>query len=128
MVLAASSSMTAVAQHYVKIKNTTTSINGIQYEIGDIPNEEVDTVTALYIHILNLDGSQINTNRGIEKGAKFKVENFDNNIKKVKFYDKKGDKLRFDCFKEAEVLIKVKDDFIRYNDVTLLYANVNKYP
>lgn len=122
MVLAASSSMTAVAQYYVKIKNTTTSINGIQYEIGDIPNEEVDTATALYIHILNLDGSQINTNRGIEKGAKFKVENFDNNIKKVKFYDKKGDKLRFDCFKEAEVLIKVKDDFIRYNDVNLLDA------
>lgn len=127
MVLAASFSMTAVARYYVKIKKATTSINGSRYEIGDMPDEEVDTATALYIHILNLDGSQFNTNKGIEKGAKFPIENFDDNIKKVKFYDKKRDKLRYDCFKEAEVLIKVKDDYIKYSDVTLLDANVNKY-
>jgi len=126
MVLAASFSMTAVAQHYVKIKNTTNSINGIQYEIGEILPEQVDTANALHIHILKEKGTQKNIDGGVRNNEKFQIENFDDNIKNIKFYDKRNE-LRYDCFKEAEILIKVKDDFIRYNDVTLLYANVNKY-
>lgn len=126
IMLAASFSMTAVAQHYVKIKNNTNSINGSPYEAGEILPEQVDTANALHIHILNEKATQKNIDGGVRNNEKFQIENFDDNVKNIKFYDKKNE-LRYDCFKEAEILIKVKDDFIRYNDVTLLYANVNKY-
>ena len=51
MMLTTSFSMTVAAQHYVKIVNNTTSINGTQYKSGDILPVEVDSAEACYIHI-----------------------------------------------------------------------------
>lgn len=124
MTLAVSFSMTAMAQHYVKIEKQTTSTQGNKkYDRGFIFSEEVDSAKVCYIHIISDNGSQSNIDKGITSGAYFLIQTYDKDIKEVKFYDNKGDYLRSNCFKQAEVVIKVADnDYIKFDDATFLNA------
>ena len=119
MVLAASFSMTAVAQHYVKIKNNTNSINGSPYKIGDILDEEVDSAQVLFIHIKKQSTNENTRRNGVVDGAKFPIKEFNNDPKKVKFEDNKGES-RDNCFREGEILIKIDNDYLKFDDVEFL--------
>lgn len=119
MVLAALFSMTAVAKHYVKIKNTTTSTNKIEYKSGHIFSGEVDTTSVCYIHIIKQSTKEKTRRNGVVDGAKFLIEEFNDDLKKVKFKDEKGE-LRDDCFKEGEILVKVDNDYLKFDDIEFL--------
>ena len=87
MMLTTSFSMTAAAQHYVKIVNNTTSINGTQYKSGDILPVEVDSAEACYINIITQSTRENNRRNGVINGAKFKITDNTGNPSTVKFYD-----------------------------------------
>lgn len=109
------------AEHYVRVKSDTKSIDKKEsYKSGHIFKNAIDTTQSFYIHIINGTGTQNNINRGVVDSAKFQVKEYSNDINKVKFYDKKGDKLRFECFNKAEILVKVEEDFLRKDDVDFL--------
>lgn len=127
MMLTTSFSKASVAQHYVKIVNNTISTSGIHYESGYILPNELDSAKVCYIHILKDNGNKNNINKGIKPGAKFLIQEFSTNVKEIKFYDNTKDHLRYDCFREAEILIKVGDDFVKYVDATFVEsAEINK--
>ena len=127
MMFATFFSMTAVAQHYVKIVNNTTSINGTHYKSGDILPVEIDSAKVCYIHIIEDNGSANNIEKGITKGGKFLIETFDSDITKVEFYDNAKDRLRSNCFRQAEILVSINDDYLKFIDISFLSsAEVNK--
>ena len=127
MMFATSFSMTAVAQHYVKIVNNTTSINGTLYESGDILPVEIDSAKVCYIHIIEDNGNENNIKNGITRGSKFLIETFDSDIKKVEFYDNAKDRLRSNCFRQAEILVSINDDYLKFIDISFLSsAEVNR--
>lgn len=122
MMLAASFSMTATAQHYVKVVKNTESINGQPYSQGQVLSVEIDSAKSCYIHIVEDNGNQKNRNNGITTGAFIKIEEFDHDIKKVKFYDNSKSKLRYDCFSSAEIVIMLEGDYLKYADIKFLDA------
>lgn len=125
MILATSFTMTAVAQHYVKIVNNTLSINCRNYGSGDILQIEVDSAKVCYIHITKQSSNENTRRNGVVEGAKFLITEFNNDPLKVKFNDEKGDP-RNNCYIKGEILVKIDDDYLKFNDVTFLSsADVN---
>lgn len=109
-----------VAQHYARIVKETESIDKhIKYESGHIFETEIDTTSCYYIHILKGDSTKRNIKGGVVDNAKFKVKVYNDSIKEIKFLDKTG-KPRYDCFKEAELLIKVGEDFFKKDAIEFI--------
>lgn len=109
-----------VAQHYARIVKETESIDKhIKYESGHIFETEIDTTSYYYIHILKGDSTEKNIKGGVVDNAKFKVEKYNDDIKRIKFRDKTN-KLRYDCFKEAELVIEVEGDFFKKDAIELI--------
>lgn len=109
-----------VAQHYARIVKETESIDKhIKYESGHIFETEIDTTSCYYIHILKGDNTEKNIKGGVVDNAKFKVEKYNDDIKRIKFRDKTN-KLRYDCFKEAELIIEVEGDFFKKDAIELI--------
>lgn len=109
-----------VAQHYARIVKETESIDKhIKYESGHIFETEIDTTSCYYIHILKGDSTEKNIKGGVVDNAKFKVEKYNDDIKRIKFRDKTN-KLRYDCFKEAELVIEVEGDFFKKDAIELI--------
>lgn len=122
MMLTTSFSITAAAQHYVKIVNNTTSINGTQYKSGDILPVEVDSAEACYIHIITQSGNEDTRRNGVINGAKFKITDNTGTPSTVKFYDNKNE-LRWNCFRKGEILVKVDEDYLIFTDVNFLNSS-----
>lgn len=120
MMLVASFSMTAVAQHYIKVVNNTASINGHEYSKGEVLPIEIDSAQNFFIHIIKQAIDTKYHKGGVVDGAIFKVTKFSENIKEVEFTDNDGKEKRCGCFKEAETVIKVNNDFLRYYDIDFL--------
>ena len=110
-----------VAQHYARIVKDTKSIDKqIKYESGHIFETEIDTTSCYYIHILKGDSTKKNNIKGgVVDNAKFKVEEYNDDIKRIKFRDETN-KLRYDCFKEAELVIEVEGDFFKKDAIELI--------
>lgn len=109
-----------VAQHYARIVKETESIDKhIKYESGHIFETEIDTTSCYYIHILKGDSTEKNIKGGVVDNAKFKVEEYNDDIKRIKFRDETN-KLRYDCFKEAELIIEVEGDFFKKDAIELI--------
>ena len=114
--LIASFSMTATAQHYVRVNNDTKSTNGsILYANSILPTEIADTTSVMYIHIIKVkDG--LNTG-GVENGRKFLITKFSPTPGGIHFNDDTN-KDRWDCFLEGEVLVKINEkDYVPYKDI-----------
>ena len=122
MMLTTSFSMTAAAQHYVKIVNNTTSINGTQYKSGDILPVEVDSAEACYIHIITQSTRENTRRNGVINGAKFKITDNTGNPSTVKFYDNNNE-LRSECYQKGEILVKVDEDYLIFTDVDFLNSS-----
>lgn len=122
MMFATSFSMTAVAQHYVKIVNNTTSINGTQYKSGDILPVEVDSAEVCYIHIIKQSTKENTRRNGVINGAKFKITDNTGNPSTVKFYDNNNE-LRSECYQKGEILVKVDEDYFIFTDVNFLNSS-----
>lgn len=121
MMLVASFSMTAVAQHYIKVVNNTASINGHEYSQGQVLPIEIDSAKSCYIHIIEQSDKVVNyETRGICNGAKFLIIEFDVNPLKAQFYDNLKDRLVSERCRKAEVLIKYGNDYIKYIDIDFL--------
>ena len=109
-----------VAQHYARIVKETESIDKhIKYESGHIFETEIDTTSCYYIHILKGDSTKKNIKGGVVDNAKFKVEEYNDDIKRIKFRDETN-KLRYDCFKEAELVIEVEGDFLKKDAIEFI--------
>lgn len=122
MMLTTSFSMTAVARHYVKIVNTTNSINNkTQYKQGDVLPDEVDSAD-VYIHILKEHQKESLQRNGVKTGAKFKITNNTGDPKTVGFKDDAGED-RDKCYAEGEILVKVGEDFLKFDDVKFLNSS-----
>lgn len=130
MMFVASFSMPAAAQHfYVKIENETTSIvpsndtaaKEKTYKAGEILDTKVDAT--LYIHII-IAIADFKTH-GVDDNTVFKIEINNKDKNQIKFYDDRGQDggYRFGCFEDAEEVIKVGDNYIKYYDVRLLAAD-----
>ena len=122
MMLTTSFSMTSAAQHYVKIVNNTTSINGTQYKSGDILPVEVDSAEACYIHIITQSTRENTRRNGVINGAKFKITDNTGNPSTVKFYDNNNE-LRSECYQKGEILVKVDEDYLLITDVIFLNSS-----
>ena len=122
MMLTTSFSMTSAAQHYVKIVNNTTSINGTQYKSGDILPVEVDSSEACYIHIITQSTRENTRRNGVINGAKFKITDNTGNPSTVKFYDNNNE-LRSECYQKGEILVKVDEDYLLITDVIFLNSS-----
>ena len=130
MMLAASFSMTAIAQHYVKVVKNTESINGQPYSQGQVLSVEIDSAKSCYIHIIEQKPDKIRngqvtyvyTKGGVTNGAKFQITEFSTDIKNVKFTDAQNDE-RSNCFNSAEILVKITEsDYLKYDDIDFLDA------
>lgn len=122
MMLTTSFSMTAVAQHYVKIVKKTTSINGVQYKSGDILPVEVDSTKACYIRITKQSTKVNNQRHGVIDGAKFKITENTGDPLTVKFYDNNNE-LRSGCYQKGDILVKVEEDYLMFPDVNFLNSS-----
>jgi len=120
--LTTSFSMTAVAQHYVKIVNNTTSKNGTQYKSGDILPVEIDSAEDCYIHIIKQSTREKTLRNGVTDGAIFKIIENTGNPSNVKFYDNNNE-LRSKCYREGEILVKVEEDYLMFTDVNFLNSS-----
>lgn len=113
--LIASFSMTATAQHYVRVNNDTKSTNGrILYANSILPTEIADTTSVMYIHIIKVKNG-LNTG-GVENGRKFLITKFSPTLGGIHFNDDTN-KDRCDCFSEGEVLVSIDEDFVPYKDI-----------
>lgn len=119
--------LTATAQHYVKVVNPTTSLEGQSYEKGHIFPSEIDSAKACYIHISKQSDKQNNQRHGVVTGAKFLINKFDITPSKVEFYDS-ADEIRSNCFKEGIIVIAIDSNtFIPYDDIDFIAAIVVKH-
>ncbi len=115
-------SMTATAQHYVRVNNDLKLKTEINFFAGSILPKEVDSI--LYIRIIK-DKKPLNRN-GVTTGAVFPLEKYDSDIAKCGFRDTKGE-LRSDCFDEAEIIVKYNNTYIPYNDIDFVpVQQINK--
>lgn len=121
MVLATSFSLSAVAQHYVKIVNTTITTGENKLEAGSIIAEEVDSAKVCYVHIIRQSSTKSLHKNGVVDGAKFLITEFNADPLQLAFLDEGGETRR-DCFKEGEILVKVGDDYVKYSDIKFLNA------
>lgn len=113
--LIASFSMTATAQHYVRVNNDTKSTNGrILYANSILPTEIADTTSVMYIHIIKVKNG-LNTG-GVENGRKFLITEFSQTLGGIHFNDDTN-RDRCDCFSEGEVLVSIDEDFVPYKDI-----------
>ncbi|MBR2015137.1 MAG: hypothetical protein IJ998_06935 [Alistipes sp.] len=113
--LMASFSMTATAQHYVRVNNDTKSTNGrILYANSILPTEIADTTSVMYIHIIKVKNG-LNTG-GVENGRNFLITKFSPILGGIHFNDDTN-KDRCDCFTEGEILVRINDDFVPYKDI-----------
>lgn len=118
MILTTSFSMTATAQHYVRVNSDTKSTNGrILYANSILPTEIADTTSVMYIHIIKVK-SGLNTG-GVENGRKFLITKYSPTLSGIHFNDDvKTD--RWDCFSEGEVLVRINEDFVPYKDIKFI--------
>lgn len=116
--LLASFSMTATAQHYVRVINDTKSTNGhILYANSILPTEIEDTTSVMYIHIIKVK-SGLNTG-GVENGRKFLITKYSPTLGGIHFSDdEKTDSCN--CFSEGEVLVSINEDFVPYKDIKFI--------
>lgn len=115
MMFATSFSMTATAQHYVRVNNDTKSTNGrILYANSILPTEIADTTSVMYIHIIKVKNGR-NTG-GVENGRKFLITKFSPTLGGIHFNDDTN-RDRYDCFSEGEVLVSINEDFVPYKDI-----------
>ena len=127
MMLVASFSMTATAQHYVKVVKNTESINGQPYSQGTVLPIEIDSAQSCCIKIVQKADPQF-TNKGkdLHRGGVvdnriFDITKFDVDIKKVEFTDDNNE-TRSQCFKQAQILVQVGEDYLAYSDIDFLDA------
>lgn len=118
MILTASFSMTATAQHYVRVNSDTKSTNGHNlYANSILPTALTDTTSVMFIHIIKVK-SGLNTG-GVENGRKFLITKYSPNISAIHFNDD-ANKDRCDCFSEGEVLVRINEDYVRYKDIKFI--------
>lgn len=116
--LLASFSMTATAQHYVRVINDTKSTNGhILYANSILPTEIADTTSIMYIHIIRVKPG-LNTG-GVENGRKFLITKYSPILGGIHFNDDRN-KDRSDCFSDGEVLVSINEDFVPYKDIKFI--------
>ena len=119
-------SVTATAQHYVKVSSPTKSLKGIPYNEGHIFPIEIDSANAYYIHIEKQHTNLTYQKGGVLNGAIFKITQYNTNIKQVHFNDNDGTD-RNGAFMNAKIVIKVADSiFVPLNDIKFLDATVVK--
>lgn len=118
MLIASSFSMTAAAQHYVRVNNDTKSTNGYNlYANSILPTEITDTTLIMYIHIIKVK-SGLNTG-GVENGRKFLITKFSPTLGGIHFNDD-ANQDRYGCFSEGEVLVNINEDFVPYKDIKFI--------
>lgn len=110
---AASFSMTALAQHYVQVKNDVTSENGKKLYAGSILSSEIsDTASVLYIHVTKMKQMLA----GVTEGNKYLITKYSPTLNDIHFNDVNNID-RQGCFSDGKVLVKIEDDYIPYNDI-----------
>lgn len=120
MLLVTSFSSTALAQHYVQVKNDVTSENGKKLYAGSILSSEVsDTTSVLYIHVIKMKQGMAS---GVTEGNKYLITKYSPTLGGIHFNDDKN-KDRSDCFSEGKVLVKIENDYIPYNDICFRNAS-----
>ena len=118
MILTTSFSMTATAQHYVRVNSDTKSTNGrILYANSILSTKIADTTSVMYIHIIRVK-SGLNTG-GVENGRKFLITKYSPTLGRIHFNDDLNND-RCDCFSEGEVLVRINEDFVPYKDIKFI--------
>lgn len=128
MVLVASFSMTATAQHYVKVVKDTKSINEHhEYSQGTVLPIEIDSAQSCCIKIVQKADPQFTKKGkdlhrgGVVDNRIFDITKFDADIEKVEFTDDNNE-TRSQCFKQAQILVQVGEDYLAYSDIDFLDA------
>ncbi len=125
--LVASFSMTATAQHYVKVVKDTESVNGNKYSKGNVLSVEIDSAQSCCIKIIQQANPQFARNGknlhrgGVVDNKIFKITKLDTEIKNVEFEDDNNE-TRSNCFNKAQILVQVGEDYLAYNDIDFLDA------
>lgn len=119
-------SITATAQHYVKVVNNTQSTRGEHYKKGFIFTMEIDSAKAYYIYIEEQSTDETTRKGGVVNGAIFKITQYNTDIKKVHFNDDRP-KDRYDAFSKAKIVIKINDSiYVPYDNIDFLDASIVK--
>lgn len=119
-------SITATAQHHVKVVNNTQSTRGEHYKKGFIFTMEIDSAKAYYIYIEEQSTNEKTRKGGVVNGAIFKITQYNTDIKKVHFNDDRAID-RYDAFIKAKIVIKINDSiYVPYDDIDFLDASIVK--
>lgn len=112
-------SETVEAQQYIKTIEKTKSFK--KYEANHIFENEVDSATAFYIHIIKAKPKC--ANGGVGDSTMFLITKWSEELSKVCFKDTTGIE-RFDTHQKAEILVKVGDDYFLKEDIAFIDKSV----